>query len=409
MWYMQTYHWQQCLANAILRAMDATNTCPGLAPRAIALPASPIRALLNTHSGEGTLDLGGGHPEPQLFPTEALKQATAHLFRDSGTVALQYGSTEGLLPFRAWIAARLRLRGLPVQTEQILITQGSQHALSTAAQVLGAPRQLALLEQPGYPGALQALALAECTVGPLPVTSAGWDLTALAHCTPNLVYVIPHYQNPTGRCATIEQKQALAACANQQEFFVIEDDVYGELGFDGTNHRPLVADCPERGLLLGSFSKTLCPGLRLGYIAAPLALLPPLVKTLQATALQPGTFAQHLATELLTHFDYNAHLQRLRHCYQQRARVLSSRCRELGLTHASPEGGLFLWVKTPAEASRTAQRAAERGLLTIPEAAFRAPGLHGPDRHLRLAFSRYEDNESSERKLNHALGAGNGR
>jgi 2-aminoadipate transaminase len=387
--------------------MDAPSTRAGLAPRAIALPASPIRALLNARSGEGTLDLGGGHPEPRLFPAEALSQAAARLFHDERAIALQYGSTEGLHPLRAWIADRLRRRGFDVLTEQILITQGSQHALSTVTQVLGSPNQLALLEQPGYPGALQALALAECNVDALPVNDEGWDLTVLAHSTPNLVYVIPHYQNPTGRCATHSQKQALAACASQQGFFVVEDDVYGELGFDGNNHRPLIADCPERGILLGSFSKTLCPGLRLGYIAAPLELLPPLVKTLQATALQPGTFAQHLAMELLTHFDYDAHLQRLRQFYQQRAQALSSRCRELGLSLTSPEGGLFLWVTTPAAASVTAQHAAEQGLLSVPESAFRAPGLHGPDRHLRLAFSRYKDNAESRRKLSHALDARN--
>jgi len=272
--------------------MNAVAHCDSLAARALNLPESPIRALLSSHVTPGTLDLGGGHPAPELFPRELLRDAAERLLSDGLNGALQYASTEGLPELRHYIRDRLERRGLTLNPDQILITQGSQHALSTVALVLGAPERLALLEQPGYPGAHQAFALSQCRLGVLQVTADGWDLDPMATTNPTLVYVIPHFQNPTGRRATSAQMKQLTGEASRRDCFVIEDDAYAELAFDQVLSRPLVADCPDRGILLGSFSKTLCPGLRLGFIAAPKALVSPLSRALQSTTLQPGTLAQ---------------------------------------------------------------------------------------------------------------------
>jgi 2-aminoadipate transaminase len=247
------------------------------------------------------------------------------------------------------------------------------------------------------------LSLAECRLGALPVTPYGWELGVIEQERPDLVYVIPHFHNPTGRRASFEQKQKLANASSKRGFFVIEDDAYGELNFDGTFNRPLIADCPERGILVGSFSKTLCPGLRIGYIVAPTLLLSALIKTLQATTLQPGTLAQVLAFETLSRLDYDTYLERLRSFYRQRAMALSRRCRALGLEHLMPDGGFFLWVKTPGCASEFAQQAAASGVLAVPEIAFRASGMRGPNQHLRLAFSRYDDATTAAEKLEQAV------
>lgn len=295
------------------------------------------------------------------------------------------------------------MRGYEVNVENVFVTHGSQHALCVVAQVLGAKGRKALLEQPVYPGAVQALKLSECGLSPLPVTPEGWELEAISREHPDLVYVIPHFQNPTGRCASFDQAQTLAACAKRQGFYVIEDDAYGELDFEGVMHRPLVADCPEQGILLGSFSKTLCPGLRLGYLVAPRALLPAVVRTLQATTLQPGTFSQYLTWELLSNLDYEAHLLGLRRHYRAKARALASLGERLGLAHSPPRGGFFLWVEVEEEGQRVARQLAERGVLVVPEFAFRAPGLAGPDRHLRLAFTRFEDDAASTEKFTRAF------
>ena len=384
--------------------MQSAGACSNLSRRVRALPASPIRALLNAHRGPDTLDLGGGIPEPALFPSAALRDASLRVLSQSSDFALQYGPTEGHLGLREWISARLKLRGFEVSKEQILITHGSQHALATAASAILSEGDLALLEQPVYPGALQAFSVTEARLGVLPVTEEGWDLSGTLTPTPKAVYVIAQHQNPTGRCASAAMRAELATLARHQEFYVLEDDAYGELDFAGRLSRPLIADCPSQGLLLGSFSKTLCPGLRLGYLVAPVALIEPLVRLLQMNALQPNTFTQQMAFQLLTHFDYEAHLGAVRRLYQARAFDLSARLREVKLEHRTPTGGFFLWVKAGENASNLAKIAALRGLLAVPESAFQVPGFGKADHHLRMAFSRYVDNAAAQTKLRAVFG-----
>lgn len=218
------------------------------------------------------------------------------------------------------------------------------------------------------------------------------------------LYVIPNHQNPTGRSASPEQCSKLGCFAEATGAFVIEDDAYGELAFDGKLARPLLADAPTRGILLGTFSKTLCPGLRVGWIVAPQELIDPLVRLLQASSLQAGTLAQHLAYELVKRLDWEAHLTRLRRAYARRAQALVEACEGLGFGLEPPRGGFFLWLATHGEATDVAERAAAHGVLTVPERAFRFPGCPGPDRHLRLAFTRFDGSERDRGRLKASLG-----
>jgi 2-aminoadipate transaminase len=290
----------------------------------------------------------------------------------------------------------------------VLVTQGSQQGLSAIAGVLISRGDEVYLEQPVYPGALQAFCFAEAKLEALPVTSTGWELESLRNAAPKALYVIAHHQNPTGRRASEEQKAELARFAERTGTFVVEDDAYGELPFDDASLRPLVADCPNFGVLVGSFSKTLSPGLRIGYIVVPPKLRDSVVKTLQAATLQPGTLAQYLVDDLLDGLDFDAHLARLRRCYAERARALSRRLGDLGFQHETPRGGFFLWVETRGPATATAATLAAKGLLVVPESAFRATTLPGEDRHLRLAFCRYLDDERSQSALRVALSASDG-
>jgi 2-aminoadipate transaminase len=385
--------------------MNALEPRSTLSRRALNLPASPIRALLDAHRGRDVLDLGGGIPDPSYFPSARLVESSSRIFGARSHLALQYAPTEGLESLRVRIAARLRRRGFSVDAMQVLVTQGSQHGLSALAAVLVSRGEEVRLEQPVYPGALQAFCLAEAKITGLTVTESGWALEDLNGTSPKAIYVIAHHQNPTGRRATAEQKSALAAFAERTGTFVIEDDAYGELAFDDANLRPLVADCPDFGVLVGSFSKTLSPGLRLGYVVVPPRLRDAMVKTLQATTLQPGTLTQYLVDDLLDSLDYDAHLKQLRQCYEGRATALSTRLQALGWHHSLPCGGFFLWVETHDPATQTAAALARRGVLAVPESAFRATCRPEEDRHLRLAFSRYLDDDPSQNALRYALSA----
>lgn len=372
---------------------------PVFSERAMSLPGSPIRALLSKHRDHGTLDLGGGLPDLTLFPSAELAEVASRVIRDHAAQSLQYAPTEGLHALRQWITLQLNRRGCQLKPEQIIITHGSQQALATVASLLTSRLQRVALEQPGYPGAQQAFALAEADVISLPVTQQGWDLDAIKDPRASAMYVIPNFQNPTGRKASPLARREMVEYAERTGTFLIEDDAYGELDFDETPRRPLIADAETRGVLLGTFSKTLCPGMRVGWVAAPMALIQPMLRILQASSLQPGTLAQHLAWGLIEQLDWSSHLVQLRAAYRARALALAARFTALGLPSNTPGGGFFLWVRTPGNATSFAERAASKGVFSVPESAFRNPRHPGSDRHLRLAFSRYFDHPQQAEKL----------
>jgi 2-aminoadipate transaminase len=374
-----------------------------LAERVRMLPGSAIRALLASARSNTPLDLGGGIPDLTLFPQDEFARVAARIIGTDGARSLQYSPTSGYAPLRDFIAKRLQVRGCRVGIDQIIITHGSQQALATAATLLTSPTQAVALEQPAYPGALQAFSLAQAPVVALPVTEDGWQLDALTRQDVAAAYVVSNYHNPTGRKASAEQCLELARFAERTGTFVIEDDAYGELYFSGQPSRPILADAPTRGILLGSFSKTICPGLRVGWIVAPTEIVETLQRILQATSLQPGTLAQYLAFGLLEELDWEAHLTLLRRTYAARALALWTQCSALGFNAAIPLGGFFLWVETPGHASLLAKDAADVGVLAVPEAAFRHSSQPGIDRHLRLAFTRYLDEPSDRQRLAHGL------
>ncbi len=383
--------------------MNASHSTYQLSSRAENLPGSPIRALLSAHRGEGTLDLGGGIPDPELFPAEWLGAAAEQLLRNEAHLSLQYASTSGVVALRDWIRERLSRRGFEVKRSQIIITHGSQQAIATVAQALVSSGDPVLLETPVYPGAMQAFAFAEGQLASLPVTRDGWDLSILNEISPRIAYVISHHQNPTGRCATDAAKQGLAERALSQGFYLLEDDAYGELDFANPLTRPLVADCPNRGILVGSFSKTFCPGLRVGYIVCPETLSATFERVLQTLSLQPGTLTQHLLLRVLETIDYDAHLTALRTRYALRAQALSARLTALGVKHQPAQGGFFHWAEVSGSASQFAKASQSLGLIAIPEAAFSSHDRSHPDRHVRLAFSRYKDDPLSIERLRGAF------
>lgn len=360
-----------------------------LARRAERMNPSVIREILKLTAQPGIISLAGGLPSPRTFPVDAFARACAEVLERDGPAALQYAASEGHEPLRAWVAHHLPW---DVDPAQVLITTGSQQALDLVGKVLIDARSRVLVETPTYLGALQAFAPMEPQVEGVRCTEDGPDPADLSVRCPGarFMYVLPNFQNPTGRSLGESARQALVEQAARIGLPLVEDNPYGELWFDQAPPAPLSARHPEGCIYLGSFSKVLAPGLRLGYLVAPKAIFPKLLQTKQAADLHTPGFNQRLAFEVLQDGFLERHVPGVRALYQQQCRAmleaLSTEMAGLGVEWNAPRGGMFLWVKLPAGLDATAllPRAVERGVAYVPGAAFYA-GQADP-RTLRLSF-----------------------
>ena len=361
-----------------------------LARRTARMNPSVLRELLKLSDRPGVLSLAGGLPAAEGFPVEALRAASEKVLRDHPGEALQYGQSEGWGPLREWIAAHLQGQGLRVGADQVLITNGSQQGLDLAAKVLIDPGSRVRVESPTYLGALQAFTpfdpdfepLAGDEDGPLPGAMAGGA---------RLAYLVPNFQNPTGRCIPAARRAALVQAAQQAGLPLLEDNPYGELWYDAPPPPPLAALWPEGVIYLGSFSKVLAPGLRLGYLAAPRELIPKLLQAKQAADLHTAVFNQRLVHEVLQQGMLPAHLQGLRARYRrQRDAMAAALQRHLpaGCRWQSPEGGMFFWLRLPPDCGvdtvALLQQAVGQGVAFVPGEAFYAGQDAVPS--LRLSF-----------------------
>ena len=256
-----------------------------LARRAALMNPSIIREILKVTEQPGIVSLAGGLPSADTFPIQAVRDATEKVLREHPREALQYAASEGFAPLREWVAAHLATQhDMKVQADQVLITTGSQQGLDLAAKVLIDAGSRVLVETPTYLGALQAFAPYEPRVislesdheGPLPEALAA--AAAVANDRARFAYLLPNFQNPTGHVYTEARRVALVAAARAAGLPLIEDNPYGDLWYDAPPPPPLATRWPEGVLYLGSFSKVLAPGLRLGYIVAPPALYPKLLQ-----------------------------------------------------------------------------------------------------------------------------------
>jgi 2-aminoadipate transaminase len=364
------------------------------ARRAERMNPSVIREILKVTERPGILSMAGGLPSPLSFPVEAMREASERVLRDHPQAALQYAASEGYAPLREWVAAHLRGQGIEAGADQVLITTGSQQGLDLIAKVLvdaGAP---VAVETPTYLGALQAFSPCEPTFvsvagdaeGPLPAA-----LEALRHDAPGcrFFYVLPNFQNPTGRLISEVRRVALVAAAQRAGVPLVEDNPYGDLWYDAPPPASLTSRWPEGSLYLGSFSKVLAPGLRLGYLVAPRALYPKLLQAKQAADLHTSGFNQRLVAEVLRDGFLDRHTPTIRARYrQQRDAMQAALQRSLppGSEWQAPQGGMFFWLRLPegCDAAELLDAAVARGIAYVPGAAFFA---HAPDRRtLRLSF-----------------------
>jgi DNA-binding transcriptional MocR family regulator len=377
-----------------------------LSDRLAGTTSSPVRDILEVAERPEVISLAGGLPAPETFDVAGLRAAFAEVLSGPDAVrALQYSTTEGDPALRARLAGVLRAGGLETTGDELLITTGSQQALGLVAAALLNPGDPVLVEDPTYLAALQAFGLAGARCVAIPSDAEGPDPDALAAVAARtgarLAYLIPTFQNPTGRTLSAERRRALAEAAAAADLWLVEDDPYSALRLDGEPVDLLAAQpaARDRTMVIQTLSKVLSPGLRIGYIRAPAALYPALAVAKQAADLHTSTVAQLAAERWLAAHDLAAHIRGLEvHYRPRRDALLAALERELpaGSTWTRPDGGLFVWVTLPEgrDAEAVLPRAVERGVAFVPGRHFFA-GAPVPET-LRVSFATASPRELAE-------------
>ena len=364
-----------------------------LARRAERMNPSVIREILKVTEKPGIISLAGGLPSPKTFPVSAFAAASAAVLANDGPAALQYAASEGYGPLRQAIADFLPW---DVDADQILITTGSQQALDLIAKVLIDENSRVLVETPTYLGALQAFTPMEPGVVAVASDDEGVlidDLKAKIGTGADkarFLYVLPNFQNPTGRTMSEARRAALVQAAAELNLPLVEDNPYGDLWFDNPPPAPLTARNPEGCIYMGSFSKVLAPGLRLGFVVAPKAVYPKLLQAKQAADLHTPGYNQRLVAEVMKGNFLDRHVPTIRALYKQQCEAmlaaLTKEMAGLGVEWNRPDGGMFLWVRLPEgmSAIELLPQAVERNVAFVPGAAFYAD--NADPRTLRLSF-----------------------
>lgn len=367
------------------------------------LKASEIREILKLAERPEVISFAGGLPAPELFPVREIIEASRLVLENDGARALQYTTTEGFAPLRARVANRMNARlGTDLAADQILITHGSQQALDLAGKVFLDEGDVVLCESPTYLAAISAFRAYGCEFLEVPTDDEGMiieKLDELLSSCPRarLIYVIPDFQNPTGRTWSLSRRRSLAEVSARHGIAVIEDNPYGELRFEG-DFLPSVKHFDQAGnvLITGTFSKIFCPGYRIGWVAGDASLIRKFVLVKQGTDLQCNTLAQMEIEKYMELNDIDAHIRIIRATYKRRRDIaletmdaLFPKC----VTYTRPSGGLFMWVTLPEHISARdlLVKCLEKNVAFVPGGSFFPAGGH--ENTFRLNFS----NTSEER------------
>jgi len=365
-----------------------TNSTWTLARRAERMNPSVIREILKVTEKPGIISLAGGLPSPKTFPVSAFAAASAAVLANDGPGALQYDASEGYGPLRQAIADFLPW---DVDADQILITTGSQQGLDLVGKILIDAGSRVAVESPTYLGALQAFTPYEPEFVSVPCDDNGPlpDQLDVARGA-RFLYALPNFQNPSGRCMDAGRRDALMNKAQEIGLPVVEDNPYGDLWFDAPPPAPLSSHWADGCVYLGSFSKVLAPGLRLGYVVAPKTLYPKLLQAKQAADLHTPSFNQRVVHEVIRDGFLDQHVPTIRALYKQQCEAmlaaLDKEMQGLGVHWNRPDGGMFLWVRLPEgmSAIELLPKAVERNVAFVPGAAFYAD--NADHRTLRLSF-----------------------
>jgi 2-aminoadipate transaminase len=378
------------------------------AQRTQRMTSSMVRELLKITSQPDVISFAGGLPAPELFPIEEMRVAADTVLRTQGRAALQYSMTEGYPPLREMIVRHMARYGVRVTIDNVLITTGSQEALDLIGKVLINPGDKVLTEEPTYLGALQAFTTYGAEYVTVPVDHDGLQTSRLEEALragPKFMYILPNFQNPAGTTLSLARRLELIALADRYGVPIVEDDPYGQLRYEGEHIKPLVVldaehnHCETNGhykgnvIYLSTFSKTLAPGLRLGWVVAPEEVLNRLVQAKQGTDLHSSTFDQMLAHEVARGGFIDRHVRRIREVYRRRRDVMLAALEQafpdpsVGVRWTRPQGGLFLWVTVPEaiDTGELLREAVRERVAFVPGTAFYPSG--GGRNTMRLNFS----------------------
>lgn len=377
-----------------------------LAQRAVASQGSVIRELLKLTQKPDIISFAGGLPAPDVFPVAEVREACERVLREHGAEALQYSPTEGYPPLRELLVRHMKRYGIDVDVANVVITTGSQQALDLIGRVLINPGDRILCEEPTYLGALQAWNAYQAQYLPVPIDDDGLRVELLEQgmrAGPKFLYVLPNFQNPTGVTLSLDRRHAVVEMASHYGVPIVEDDPYGQLRYEGEHLPSIVALDAEfhgcahgersfRGdvLYLGTLSKTLAPGLRVGWIVAPEEIVRRIVQMKQGADLHSSTFAQAVAFEVARGGFLDRHVQHIRSVYRERRDTMLAaldRWFPRAVRWTRPQGGLFLWLSLPegVDTTELLHEALAEKVAFVPGGPF-FPG-RGQAPHCRLNFS----------------------
>ncbi|AXA90084.1 PLP-dependent aminotransferase family protein [Massilia sp. YMA4] len=359
--------------------------------RAAQLQSSFIREILKITQQPEIISFAGGLPSPATFPVDVMKAAYDKVLSTTGKTALQYGPTDGYMPLRQWIADSLSVNGAKIVPEQVLMVSGSQQALDLLGKVLIDEGSRVLVETPSYLGALQAFSVYRPEFKSVQTDDHGLVPSSLAPVAEGarLLYALPNFQNPTGRTLSVERRLELVETCARLGLPLIEDDPYGALSYKGEPLPKMVAMNPEGVIYMGSFSKVLTPGIRLGYVVAPLPLVRRLELAKQAADLHTAQLTQMVVHEVVKDGFLDQHIPTIRDLYGNQCQVMLDAMAEhfpASATWTKPEGGMFIWVTLPKHinAMELLDEAIKEKVAFVPGAPFYA---NEPETNtLRLSF-----------------------
>jgi 2-aminoadipate transaminase len=319
------------------------------------VPRSFIREILKVSIDSTVISFGGGLPNRDLFPVEQLKEATNKVFDTQARNVLQYSSSEGYLELREYISQRYRKKqNLDISVDNILITSGSQQGLDLLGKTLLNDGEGLIIEEPAYLGAIQAFSMYKPTFLPVSVSEEGMDLQRLrriiATKTPKLMYTAPNFQNPSGISYTEENRRVISDILQGTNTLLIEDDPYVDLRFTGKRKSSFQTLLPDSTILLGSFSKIIAPGFRLGWLVAPTHIMKKLITAKQATDLHTTHFTQSIIVQYLKDNDVDDHINRIIEVYRNQCQAMLNSIKKYfpkSVNYTTPEGGMFLWAELP--------------------------------------------------------------
>lgn len=391
-----------------------TDWASTFAHRTERMQSSVIRELLKITMVPGMISFAGGLPAPDAFPVRDFQDACAWILSHEPEQALQYGATEGLPQLKDYLIDTMAKYEIPAVRGNVLFTNGSQQALDFIGRVFIDEGDTIITEEPTYLGAIQAWNPYGPRYVTIPLDDDGMRMDILEkrlqeNPRVKFIYVLPNFHNPAGTTLPLERRRRLVELAAEHKLFIVEDDPYGELRFEGHDVTPLYAMHKENTIYLSTFSKTLAPGLRLGWIVAPERVMAPLLQAKQGADLHTSTLIQYLAYDICQRGLIRAHVKQIRAIYRERRDVMLRTMEEAfppGVTWTHPQGGLFLWVRMPEkiDSQELLRIAIDEKVAFVPGNAFYPDGQGGRNcMRLNFSYSPPEIIEEGIQRLGRAI------